>query len=75
MSLEPSTVQSVMMNSSVQLHLSYASQDSVPAERKKIMVILDIGGERFLCDRELLQGFPATRFVICGGLRLNVFWC
>ena len=70
MSLEPSTVQSVMMNSSVQLHLSYASQDSVPAERKKIMVILDIGGERFLCDRELLASFPATRFV---RMRINIF--
>ena len=55
----------VKMNSSFQLHLSSSTNNSASdnSERRKKMVILDIGGERFLCDRDLLEAFPATRFV------------
>ena len=52
---------SVMMNSSFQLHLSNSSSNDANSDRSKRMVILDVGGERFLCDRELLGKFPATR--------------
>ena len=52
---------SVTMNSSYQLHLPSPSNNVANSDRRKRMVILDVGGERFLCDRELLGGFPGTR--------------
>ena len=51
------------MKPSFKIHLSNGSNnvETCVDQRRERDIILDIGGERFLSNRDVIQTFPATR--------------